>query len=693
MAFNKKSFEDIYATMAADTRTRVPALSNFEEGSVVRSLLESFSVELALLYEQMDLVYQSAFVDTAAASDLDRVVAVLGVRRNEPDYATGEVTFTRDPGTNTELTIPIATLVTTEENPNQDPAKKAYSTTEVGRMDVGQNAVNVRVQAEVAGRDMTSDAGTVIVMPRPVPGVKSVTNSSPIRFLGRDRETDDELRDRAKQALLASGRASTTSIESALLGMPGVRDVHVTENFPTDATGPVAADKRLGQIEVYVDGLTSQNASAIRERIDQVRAAGIYVLLKPAVEVMLEAVIQIDVNPKVSNDERIKLENKVRTAILNLVDRLGMGRPLLFSQLASEVLKVSGVNDITRFEMFTYREAGAYAHGTVTLQRSAPLNAVLKVPPDTVIQTDTGQQFRLTQEAKFVENVAELPGIAVQALVPGRAGELWRTGAANYWNHLALGGADITVENVVPLILDRTNYRVADRMIPVDVQERLTPVSIRVASEMKPLAVRVEVRLKDRSGDRDAKRHAIENAVDAFFNSLAQKADRSFNTSDLANQINAAVPNPGPVDLHVIAFPFQSPAIQDDPHVEASFIEVPQVQLTFVYMNRVELAGQLRLVLSLTAQPAEKTVAIGATRQAIADYLDSLGPEQPVDLDAIGKTAQSVEKVLRIEFDAADCQLLDDAGTAIPDRVRGSSVTIQPFEKVFVSNKAFVIQA
>ena len=118
--------------MEADARQRVPQLSDFQEGSVVRSLLESFSVELALLYEQLDLVYQSGFVDTASGPDLDRVVAVLGLNRNEPDFATGVVTFSRDPGSNVEVTIPIATLVTTEEKPERDPPKKAYLTTEGG---------------------------------------------------------------------------------------------------------------------------------------------------------------------------------------------------------------------------------------------------------------------------------------------------------------------------------------------------------------------------------------------------------------------------------------------------------------------------------------------------------------------------------------------------------------------------------
>ena len=107
MSFDKKNFTDIYNTMVADTRRRLPELTDFEEGSVVRSLYESFAYEMAVLYEQLDLIYQSGFIDTAEDANMDRVVAVLGIKRNEPDFATGVVTFERDKGLNEELIIPI----------------------------------------------------------------------------------------------------------------------------------------------------------------------------------------------------------------------------------------------------------------------------------------------------------------------------------------------------------------------------------------------------------------------------------------------------------------------------------------------------------------------------------------------------------------------------------------------------------
>src|SRR5215207_6417118 len=238
MSFQKRGFRDLYQSLETDLRRRAPALTDWEEGSVVRSLFESFAYEMATLYEQMDLVYQAGFVDTATGPNLDRVVAVLGITRNEPDFATGEVTFERDPGSTAEITIPVDTLVTTVEDPDARPPKKAYRTIAEARLRAGETTVDVKVQAEERGPEQTADSESVVVMPRPVPGVKAVHNRKPIRFLGREREGDEDLRDRAKKALLASGRASATSIENALLGLPGVRGVRVRQDFGTEVRPP-----------------------------------------------------------------------------------------------------------------------------------------------------------------------------------------------------------------------------------------------------------------------------------------------------------------------------------------------------------------------------------------------------------------------------------------------------------------------
>lgn len=226
MAITQKSFTQLFE----DMRDRMPpALTDFQEGSVVRTLLESFSYEMAVLYEQMHRVYLSAYVDTATDVHLDQVVAILGIKRGEPDFATGEVTFVRDVGIDQTLVIPKGTLVTTEDT--DEAPKLAYETIESEALEPDQTTVAVRVQAMQRGEATETAAETVVVMPQPVPGVKEVYNLTPIRFTGKQRETDEELRDRAKKTLIAASGANATAIEHALLSVPGVKEVKVRENF------------------------------------------------------------------------------------------------------------------------------------------------------------------------------------------------------------------------------------------------------------------------------------------------------------------------------------------------------------------------------------------------------------------------------------------------------------------------------
>ena len=433
MAFTKKAFQELYTRLEQEARQRAPELTDYQEGSVVRSLFESFAVEMATLYEQLDLVYRAGYVDTAEGASLDRVVAVLGIKRNEPDFATGEVTFTRDPGFYEVLVIPVGTLVTTVEDENQEQPKKAYLTIEEGLLAVGENTVTVKVQADTRGRAMACDANTVVVMPQPVPGIKLVNNNSPIRFLGRDRESDEELRQRAKQALLASGRASHTALENAVLSLPGVRAVRIRE----ERSHP-------GVIWIYVDGLTPRNHSQVQQRIDAVRAAGIYVALEAAQPIALTVVLRIAVDVRVKGEERLAVERQVSDAVIGFISRVPMGEPLLFSQLTAEVLAVKGVVDLEDMRIVAAQPAAAPKGEQGQPQGIAPT-------------------FNLGEGSTRRGNVGEASFNLGEAPPPGPPG------------------------------VTRTTYDLMARRIQASLYQRFTAQRVRAATELKELPVDVQV--------------------------------------------------------------------------------------------------------------------------------------------------------------------------------------------------------
>lgn len=529
MSFEKRGFRELYQGLETEVRRRAPDLTDWQEGSVVRSLFESVAWEMALLYEQMDLVYQAGFVDTATGANLDRVVAVLGITRNEPDFATGVVTFERDPGSTAEITIPVGTLVTTRDDPDQRPPRKAYLTLEDATLRPGDTEVDAKVQAEERGPELTADSETVVLMPRPVPGVKSVHNKRPIRFLGRDREGDEDLRERAKQVLLASGRASVTSIENALLGMPEVRGVRVRESFETvvDLGGGTDDGRReiegegdggqlgRGVVQVFVDGLNADNAGRLRARVDEVRAAGVFVLMEPAVALNVQLVLRIEADPRVQGEERAVLERQVRDAVIRFLDRQRMGQPLLFSQLTREVLDVKGVVDLTDFRVLTFRDQHVPAQGTVTLLRGddAPAGKVT-VPTHTELRAGTGQRY-VTDDDATLQADDDHVDVPVHALRQGRDGELLRTGSAVTWEPVSAGGGVLRVANAEPLRLPRTPVDTAKvKRIEAGVEERFVPDLVRVAAGDKALAVQVLAHVSAPAPEgRDALVGAVQKAI------------------------------------------------------------------------------------------------------------------------------------------------------------------------------------
>ncbi len=72
-----------------------PLLTDRNPGSVLRTMAESFAREYAVISKQMEKVYRGGFLATATERDLDQVVALVGVNRRTPLYASGEVVFSR----------------------------------------------------------------------------------------------------------------------------------------------------------------------------------------------------------------------------------------------------------------------------------------------------------------------------------------------------------------------------------------------------------------------------------------------------------------------------------------------------------------------------------------------------------------------------------------------------------------------
>ena len=147
-------------------------VTDMNVGSVARTLMEALSKEIALLYAQLNLAYDSGFLESATGSSLDRVVALLGLQRYRAGRPMGTVTFRRRAGSPGNITIPPGTPITDAAN------KILYQTIETRTMLAGESIVEVQVRVSTDGTPPV-EAGVLTVIQRAIAGLDSVTNERP----------------------------------------------------------------------------------------------------------------------------------------------------------------------------------------------------------------------------------------------------------------------------------------------------------------------------------------------------------------------------------------------------------------------------------------------------------------------------------------------------------------------------------
>jgi uncharacterized phage protein gp47/JayE len=228
-----------------------------------------------------------------------------------------------------EIRIPKGTTVSAVSLKPEDT--RFFSTTEealLTRTRGGKWEAELPVICTVPGKTGNVLAGAVGVMPQPLAGVEYVINKGSITN-GVNAEDDDELRERARHALEFAGKATYSSIESAVRSVEGVRSLLV-EDMPEDVPGLV---------KVIVDGGDMDN---IERMIDETRAAGIKVeVSRPEivhVDVSLILILKKDVDPTPILEEA---EEQIRSYI----STLGIGSDVLYSRVIESIVGIEGVWD------------------------------------------------------------------------------------------------------------------------------------------------------------------------------------------------------------------------------------------------------------------------------------------------------------------------------------------------------------
>ncbi|MEU3461972.1 baseplate J/gp47 family protein [Streptomyces sp. NPDC006733] len=310
------------------TTSRSP-LSDINVGSVTRTLSEAVGREIATVYQEINEAYKSAFVDTATGRSLDYVVSILGVTRRTAEYAEGLVTFFRVAAVDGNITIPAGTRLA--------GGGVVFTSTQPRTLQRGQVRIDVPVRADTgfAGAAGLVAAGVISEMTQPVAGIERVTNLDPTIRAAAD-ETDDELRDRARAALRASGKATLPALDLV------IREGHGRPVEFFDPNSPPAHRSDPGTVTVVVEA-EPERLPSLTAAVHDTRAAGVLATLV-ARYVHITPRITATVTPDISEAGQDQIAAEVVAALQAVVDALSGGQAADGAQLLAAV---RGVEDIT----------------------------------------------------------------------------------------------------------------------------------------------------------------------------------------------------------------------------------------------------------------------------------------------------------------------------------------------------------
>lgn len=320
-------------------------LNDVHVGSVLRTLAESIGLEIARLYAQLEAVYKSAYIDTAAGRALDNVVALLGTHRVKAGRFSGEIEFSRTPGSRGSIYIPAGTRVMTVDG------NVEYEITATVTVVDGQNTARV-IARDVEENTQGVAADELTVLAKPITGIVGVTNPAPTAVTNAD-ETDEELKTRSKNFLHGSERATLGAIKEAVAKQGILADVEEVERELFDVEDNQIKIK-VGQVKVipHVDKLEPEISQRINTAISDSRPVGVNVFLDESVKAptKVDLTLRIVTSTDLLEQDLRSAQESVREKIGDYFSRLPINEPGSVNRIIGLVLGISEIQDMQIIE-------------------------------------------------------------------------------------------------------------------------------------------------------------------------------------------------------------------------------------------------------------------------------------------------------------------------------------------------------
>lgn len=348
MAFQIKDFVSIVASMINHMKGTQQKITDFNVGSVARTLVEAPAIEIDQLYTEMFHGLQEAIpVATYQTFDFTKLPA---------EAARGVLQFGADDPAATNVTIPAGTSA------RVPGGSILYVTTETVVLAVGETTVLAPASANSTGAAGNTAASTVTQLVSSISGIDSVTNPATI-IGGREEETDAERKERFRSYISTLPRGIVAAIEyGAKLGtvedefgnvIESVREVLVYEPHDDDPMEPV------GLIHVYVYNGSGGTTAGLVDRVHEIlygytdangkkvpgwKAAGTVAEVYEANEISTGVTAEIEV---LDGYDAAEVITRCETAVSDYIQALPIGATVILAEIIAIIMSVDGVYNVS----------------------------------------------------------------------------------------------------------------------------------------------------------------------------------------------------------------------------------------------------------------------------------------------------------------------------------------------------------
>ena len=320
--------------------------------------------DLAEAYEAQEIIYYSRFPHTATGQSLDRLMPFASITRNAATRAEHKIQFT---GT-AEYEIPVGFLVGTsgeEEFYLLNPVILNADGTGIGI-----------VQCTIAGEIGNVALGTISEIINPDANVSSIQHIS-IITIGKETESDIELRKRFAIAIEGSGSGTITAIRGAVMRINGVAGCMIIENSSQE----VVDGRPPHSFEVFVYAPETLDQE-VAEMIFSKKPIGIQLVGDIAVEVIddsntvqtirfsriAETVVYIQATIAINKNFELNGVDQIKESLVEYVNSMGAGEDVIFTSLYKHIFSVTGVHDVTSLSIST--DGSSYVSQNLTMNEN-----------------------------------------------------------------------------------------------------------------------------------------------------------------------------------------------------------------------------------------------------------------------------------------------------------------------------------